>query len=304
MSSVSKVCMSPGGPEFSPFVQGYWRLAEWGMSSAELLSFISQHVAHGITTVDHAPVYGDPSCESLFGAALKLDPSLRNRLEIVSKCGIENPPEGGGAGAVAYYDSSKGAIIASVEGSLSRLGGDHLDVLLVHRCDFLMQADEVAEAFVALKASGKVRHFGVSNFSPSQFSLLQSRLDAPLVTNQVEINPVNFGVVSDGTLDQLQEGRVRPMAWSCLAGGEIFQGQSAQMIRLRATLEVLREELGAESIDQVIFAWIMQMPSHPVPILGSGNIARVTAALGALDLNLSREQWYRLWVASKGHGVP
>ncbi|GAL18111.1 oxidoreductase aldo/keto reductase family [Vibrio maritimus] len=187
---------------------------------------------------------------------------------------------------------------------MQRLGVNELDVLLIHRPDVLMNADEVADAFNELYKIGKVKHFGVSNFTPRQFELLQSRLSKPLVTNQVEINPLNFEVAHDGTLDQLQQLRVLPMAWSTLAGGEIFNGQSEQAKRVRSELEAIRAEVGATSIDQVIYAWVKQLPSNPLPIIGSGKIDRVKAAIEALDIELTREQWYRVWVASKGHGVP
>lgn len=177
-------------------------------------------------------------------------------------------------------------------------------MLLIHRPDALMDADEVDHAFSSLKDQGKVLHFGVSNFTPSQFSLLQSRLDFQLVTNQVEINPINFGVVDDGTLDLLQQLRIRPMAWSCLAGGELFNGQTEQAVRLRAELLAIAQEVGAESVDQVIYAWVRQLPSKPLAIIGSGKIERVRSALASQKIQLTREQWYRIWVASKGHGVP
>lgn len=287
-------------PVFSPLIQGYWRMAEWNMTTQQQHAFVKQHIELGITTVDHAPVYGPESaCERMFGDVLSLDPSLRDQIEIVSKCGIYR----GEGKQVNHYDSSKAAIIASAEASLSRLKTEQLDVLLLHRPDLLMDADEAAEAFAQLKAAGKVKHFGVSNFTPSQFELLQSRLDTPLITNQVEINPVNLQVTEDGTLDQLQRHRVQPMAWSCLAGGGIFTDNSEQMVRLRDTLTDIAEEIGAASIDQVLFAWVMKMPSKPVPIIGSGNIERVKTAVGALELTLTQEQWYRVWVASKGHGV-
>ncbi|KJY85031.1 oxidoreductase [Vibrio galatheae] len=292
--------MTKTHPVFSPMIQGYWRMAEWGMNTQQQLSFLKQHLELGITTVDHAPVYGpDSACERMFGEVLALDSSLRDQIEIVSKCGIyrgEHPQ-------VNHYNSSKAAIIDSVEQSLSRLKTDHLDVLLLHRPDLLMDADEAAEAFAQLKASGKVKHFGVSNFTPSQFDLLQSRVEQPLITNQVEINPVNLQVTEDGTLDQLHQQRVQPMAWSCLAGGRIFSDDSEQMCRLRHTLAEVANEVGANSIDQVIFAWVMKIPAKPVPIIGSGNIERVKTAVGALDITLTQEQWYRVWVASKGHGV-
>lgn len=292
--------MNKTHPVFSPMIQGYWRMAEWGMNTQQQLSFVKQHLELGITTVDHAPVYGpDSVCERMFGQVLALDSSLRDQIEIVSKCGIyrgEDPQ-------VNHYNSGKAAIVESVDQSLTRLNTDHLDVLLLHRPDLLMDADEAAEAFAQLKAAGKVKHFGVSNFTPAQFALLQSRVEQPLITNQVEINPVNLQMTEDGTLDQLQQHRVQPMAWSCLAGGRIFSEESEQMDRIRHTLTEVAQEIGASSIDQVILAWVLRLPSNPIPILGSGNIERVHAAVGALELSLTNEQWYRIWVASKGHGV-
>jgi len=273
------------------------------MSSQEHLSFLKSHIELGITTVDHAHVYGaSPSCEELFGAALKLDPGVREHIEIVSKCGIELVNDNDKY--VNHYDSTPSVIEASVETSLSRLGIESLDVLLIHRPDWLMDVDAIAESFIELKASGKVQHFGVSNFTVSQFALLQSRLDFSLVANQVEINPINMGAISDGTLDQLHQNRVRPMAWSCLAGGRVFTETSEQMSRLNSTLSDIAEEIDAVSIDQVLYAWCLALPSKPVAIVGSGNIERVKAAVDALKFKLSREQWYRIWVASNSYGVP
>ncbi len=229
---------------------------------------------------------------------------MRDEIEIVTKCDIKlcgnkNPDQ-----KINHYDTSAKHIYQSVDNSLERLGISEIDVLLIHRPDALMDADEVAGAFAELHKVGKVKHFGVSNFSPRQFELLQSRLGKPLVTNQVEINPLNFDVVHDGTLDQLQLLRTRPMAWSCLAGGELFNATTAQSKRVRAELEAIKEEVGAESIDQVIYAWVRSLPCKPLPIIGSGKIERVKTAVSALDIELTREQWFRVWVASKGHGVP
>ncbi|OOE41802.1 oxidoreductase [Salinivibrio kushneri] len=285
-------------------VQGYWRLDDWQMTPQQRLSFLKAHIDLGITTVDHADIYGDYRCETLFGQALNLDPSVRDDIQVVSKCDINLVSEAAPNRKINHYDTSYRHILASVDNSLSRLGVEKLDVLLLHRPDALMDADEVAEAFTTLRHHGKVAHFGVSNFTPSQFDLLQSRWDESLVTNQVEINPLRFDVVHDGTLDQLQRLRIKPMAWSCLAGGEMFNGESEQAVRVRDTLHAIGEELGGATIDQVIYAWVMRHPSQPLPIIGSGNIERVKAAKAAYDLNLTREQWYRIWVASKGHNVP
>ncbi|HIF5694559.1 TPA: aldo/keto reductase [Vibrio parahaemolyticus] len=301
---VAKVVTAPNGPEFSELVQGYWRAADWGMTAQERLSFLKQHIELGITTVDHADIYGNYECEALFGEALALDKSVRDQIQIVTKCDINLCGDKTPERKINHYDTSSAHIYQSVNNSLERLNVDEIDVLLIHRPDVLMDADEVAEAFTELHKVGKVKHFGVSNFTPRQFELLQSRLGKPLVTNQVEINPLNFEVAHDGTLDQMQMLRTRPMAWSCLGGGSIFSGESEQAIRVRHELEAIREEVGATSIDQVIYAWVRRLPSKPIPIIGSGKVERVQTAVNALNIELTREQWYRVWVASKGHGVP
>ncbi|HHC6559044.1 TPA: aldo/keto reductase family oxidoreductase [Vibrio parahaemolyticus] len=301
---VAKVVTAPNGPEFSELVQGYWRAADWGMTAQERLSFLKQHIELGITTVDHADIYGNYECEALFGEALALDKSVRDQIQIVTKCDINLCGDKTPERKINHYNTSSAHIYQSVNNSLEHLNVDEIDVLLIHRPDVLMDADEVAEAFTELHKVGKVKHFGVSNFTPRQFELLQSRLGKPLVTNQVEINPLNFEVAHDGTLDQMQMLRTRPMAWSCLGGGSIFSGESEQSIRVRNELEAIREEVGATSIDQVIYAWVRRLPSKPIPIIGSGKIERVHTAVNALNIELTREQWYRVWVASKGHGVP
>ncbi|MFZ3420605.1 aldo/keto reductase [Vibrio harveyi] len=301
---VAKVVTAPNAPEFSELVQGYWRAVDWGMTAQERLSFLKQHIELGITTVDHADIYGNYECEALFGEALALDKSVREQIQIVTKCDINLCGDKTPERKINHYDTSAAHIYQSVNNSLERLNVDEIDVLLIHRPDVLMDADEVAEAFSELHKVGKVKHFGVSNFTPRQFELLQSRLSKPLVTNQVEINPLNFEVAHDGTLDQMQTLRVRPMAWSCLGGGSIFTGDTEQAVRVRNELEMIREEVGANSIDEVIYAWVRRLPSKPMPIIGSGKIERVHSAVNALNIELTREQWYRVWVASKGHGVP
>ncbi|NGN97341.1 aldo/keto reductase family oxidoreductase [Grimontia sp. S25] len=303
MTAIKRAQIAPQGPELSELVQGYWRLGEWGMSPQERLTFMKKHLELGITTVDHADIYGGYQCETLFGEALKLEPSLRDSMEIVSKCDIKLVSQSAPERKINHYDTGEAHILQSVDNSLSRLGVDSLDVLLIHRPDCLMDADEVADAFEKLHTAGKVKHFGVSNFSPSQYNLLQSRLDKPLVTNQVEINPINFDVAHDGTLDLMQQLRIRPMAWSCLGGGAIFSSDSEQAVRLRTTLTEIAEELGV-TMEQVIYGFVIRHPSKPLPIVGSGKFERVESAVQAMSVELIREQWYRIWVASKGHGVP
>ncbi|WP_105664996.1 aldo/keto reductase [Cronobacter dublinensis] len=297
---VERILMAPQGPTFSRLVMGYWRLMEWNYAARDLVGFIEQHLELGITTVDHADIYGDYQCEAAFGEALRLAPHLREKMEIVTKCGIATTakPEN----AIGHYITDRAHIIHSAENSLRLLNTDVLDLLLIHRPDPLMDADEIAEAFLALHKSGKVRHFGVSNFTPAQFSLLQSRLPFTLATNQVEISPVHQPLLLDGTLDLLQQLRIRPMAWSCLGGGRLFSDE--RYAPLRAELQQVAEETGAETPEQVVYAWVMRLPSRPLPIIGSGKIERVKSAVGALSLGLSRQQWFRIRKAALGYDVP
>ncbi|RPH29970.1 aldo/keto reductase family oxidoreductase [Buttiauxella warmboldiae] len=297
---VQRITISPQGPEFSRLVMGYWRLMEWNMSAPQLASFIEEHVEMGITTADHADIYGGYQCEAAFGDAMRLVPHLRQKMEIVTKCGIAttaNPEH-----ALGHYITDKSHIIGQAEASLQKLATDYLDLLLIHRPDPLMDADEVAEAFISLHQSGKVRHFGVSNFTPAQFALLQSRLPFTLATNQVEISPLHQPAILDGTLDQCQQLRIHPMAWSCLGGGSLFNDEAFQP--LRDELHKVAAEMGAETIEQVVYAWVMRLPSKPLPIIGSGKIERVRSAIHALSLDMSRQQWFRIRKAALGFDVP
>ncbi|MCE9934525.1 aldo/keto reductase [Aeromonas salmonicida] len=298
--SVSRLALHAQGPTFSRLIMGYWRLMEWQLSPAALLDLMRYHLDLGVTTIDHADIYGGYQCEEAFGNALRLEPSLRDRMEIVSKCGIAltAKPEH----ALNHYNTGKAHIIASAEDSLRKLATDHLDLLLIHRPDPLMDADEVADAFISLKQAGKVKHLGVSNFSARQFELLQSRLPFPLVTNQLEISPLNQSTTLDGTLDLCQQLRIKPMAWSCLGGGRLFEGQ--EYAPLRAELEQIRHEVGAQNIEQLVYAWVMMLPSQPLPLIGSGKRERIAAAVAAESIALTRQQWFRIRKAALGYDVP
>jgi predicted oxidoreductase len=167
-----------------------------------------------------------------------------------------------------------------------------------------MNPEEVAEAFTQLKKEGKVRHFGVSNFKRSQFNMLQSYLDFPLVTNQIEVSAYCLENIEDGTVDLCLEKRIPPMVWSPLAGGKIFTADDEKAVRLRDTLERIKNELGAETIDEVLYAWLLVHPARMMPIVGSGKKERMIRAVRALGLPLRREQWFEILQSSMGHEVP
>lgn len=301
---VSQMNLAPGGPRVSRLALGLWRLAEWDFSDSQTLDLIESSLDLGITTFDHADIYGDYACERLFGRALALKPSLRERIQLVTKCGIKlvsgQRPEHG----FKHYDTSRAHIVASAENSLKMLRTDRIDLLLIHRPDPLMDADEIAAAFGQLRESGKVLHFGVSNFTPWQLDLLTSRLDFPLVTNQVELSVLFMDLLHDGTVDQCQRLRISPMAWSPLARGELFYHESERAERVRVALRDIAAEWDGAGVDQVALAWILRHPARVVPVLGSGKLDRITSAVGAERISLTREQWFRIWAASAGTDVP
>ena len=298
---IDKQSIATNGPELSPLIAGYWRLQNWRFSDEELIGFIEQHLALGISTVDHAWIY---QSEALFGRALKQVPALRPQLQIISKCGIKPPGDSSlHARRTPHYDSRGKTIIDSCEQSLSELNTDHLDILLLHRPDYLMPAYEVAAAFDQLKRDGKVKHFGVSNFSRDQFEWLQSIVDVPLITNQIEYSPWQLNALDSGVFEQCQRHNIGIMAWSCLGGGELLSGASDKSQRLLTALAEVAEAIDADSIDQVVYAWVLHHPCHIYPLLGSSKIARYASATKALQLHLNHEQWYSIWQASVGHGV-
>ena len=209
----------------------------WGWSAPQRLEWLSACTDCGVSSFDHADIYGGYSVEALFGEALALNPGLRKHLQLVSKCGIQLISAARPEHRVKAYDTSALHIERSVEQSLRALRTDYLDTLLLHRYDPLLDADAVAEVFQRLQRAGKVLAFGVSNFTPLQFSLLHSRV--PLVTNQVECSPLHLAPLHDGTFDQAQQLRIAPMIWSPLAGGKIFNSDDAAALRVQATLTAI-----------------------------------------------------------------
>ncbi|MCR8849548.1 aldo/keto reductase family oxidoreductase [Rossellomorea sp. SC111] len=289
---------------FSRIIHGLWRLSDWKQSKEETLSLIQHNLDKGITTFDHADIYGSYTCETLFGEALALQPSLREKMEIVTKCGIVLPSDNRPEHKTHHYNTSKKHILTSVENSLQQLKTDYIDLLLIHRPDPYMNGEEVAEAFTQLKEEGKVRHFGVSNFKDHQWKMLQSYLPFPLITNQIELSAYHLENFEDGTLNLCQEKRVAPMAWSPLAGGAVFKGEDRKAVRLQHTLKKVQEETGATGIDQVLYAWLLNHPANIMPIVGSGKKERIQHAIDSLSISLSHDQWFEILQTSMGHDIP
>ena len=276
-------------------------------------------LAHGITLFDHADIYARGKSEQVFGDVLRASPGLRAKMVLQSKCGIrfaDDPP-----GAPQRYDFSHAHIVASVEGSLARLGVDHLDILLLHRPDPLVEPDEVARAFDALHASGKVRHFGVSNHTPGQIDLLRRHVRQPLVANQVEISLLHLplideGVVANttghayasaaGTLDYCRLHDIRVQAWSPLASGKLASTSEFSDPAVRDTATLLRQLADAKGVtpEAIQLAWLLRHPAGIQPIVGTTDPVRLVACAAADEVPLSREEWYALFTAARGGRVP
>ena len=297
-----KKAIHPDGPKLSTLSAGMWRLHEWNISTSELIRFIEECIEAGVTTFDHADIYGDYGNEALFGKAIRDQPGLLEKIEIVTKCGICLPAPGKPDYTLQHYNTSEEHIRSSVEQSLKNLNAERIDLLLIHRPDPLMDASEMANTFMKLIYEEKIRHVGVSNFTPSQFTLLQSAMDEPLVTNQVECSVLHTNPLFDGTFDQAQKYNTSPMIWSPLAGGALFNGHGDAAQRVRRMLLELAEKYNAP-IDQLALAWLMALPCNPFPVLGTGKIERVRSAADALSIELEKQDWFRILEASRGHPV-
>ena len=288
----------------SRIVAGCWRMAQWGMSAQQRLAWIQTCLDLGITSFDHADIYGDFAVQGLFGEALALEPQLRARMQLVSKAGICPVSDSAPSRRTKHYDSSAQHLIASCEQSLRDLRTDHLDLLLIHRPDPLSDWHDIAQAFERLRSQGKVRAFGVSNFSAAQYEALNTLV--PLATNQIEFSVLQTRALHDDTLLQAQRLACPPMAWSPLGGGRLFapaETQDEPARRVRNCLEAMAQEWQTTPAT-IANAWIMRHPSRPMVITGTQRVEALREALAATSLQLDREQWTRVWESSMGHRVP
>jgi len=290
----------------SRLAYGLWRLAEdpQGAAPAIVEAKIQACLAAGITTFDHADIYGGYTCEGLFGRVLKSKPALRDQIQIVTKCGINAPGEHRAFARVKHYDATAVAIEQCVDRSLRELGTDRIDLLLVHRPDWLTRAEDTAAGLNRLLRSGKILHAGVSNFSTDQFELLNASMEKPLVTNQVEVSLLQMKAIYDGTLNQCERLRIRPMVWSPTGGGRLFHPQDTVAVRLRAQMTALSAKYNGAELDQLALAWLLALPSQPVIVIGTNRVERIASAADAVKIELDRQDWYALWTAAAGQPVP
>lgn len=294
----------------SRIVHGSWKLLDSSLKTpSSLLRFIETLVTMGVTSFDHADIYGAYSCEKMFGNALALKKSLRSQIDIITKCGIALPAQAFPKRTFKYYSYEDSYVKQAVEQSLQNFQTDYIDVLLLHRPSPFMDYASIAQTFNALKQEGKVLHFGVSNFSPRQFECLQSFCDMPLVTNQVEISAYHLDFFTNGNMEYLQKEKIHPMAWSPLASGKIAtsnhspEDEKAQRI-IKALEEVTIHLSTPIGIDAVALAWLCSHPVGIIPVVGSCVVKRIENAVAALDVKLDEAQWLSIYTASTDRKLP
>lgn len=284
----------------SPIIAGAMNWGVWdkNLSTKEIINMIHLCLENKITTFDHADIYGSYTTESDFGKALSESKIDRNKMQLISKCGIQMVTENR-SNKIKHYDYSKEYILWSVENSLKNLQTDYLDVLLLHRPSPLMQADEIAEAVLKLKSEGKIVDFGLSNFTASQTELISQKTEVSY--NQISFSATNYEPMLDGSLDYMQVHNIRPMSWNPL--GSVFREDNQQTRRLKKLLATLvsKYELGS---DTLLLSWILQHPAKIIPIAGTVNVARIQSLMKATELKLDKEDWFAIWTESMGNDVP
>lgn len=291
---MEKAKIHPQGPAFSRIIAGAWR---WHTVSDQTVdALIRTSLEKGITTFDNADIYGDHSNEEIFGRVLKKDSALRKQIEIVTKCGIKFPSVHRPLSRIKHYDTSKEHILWSVDNSLKHHGTDYLDLLLIHRPDPLLNPHEVAEAFDELRSSGKVLHFGVSNFTPLQFEMLQSYLPMPIVTNQVEASVTCSQTLFDGTMDVLMKHRTCPMAWSPLGGGNLMDP------KLKSIFQKAPEYGVSDS--QLAVAWLLKHPAKIFPVIGTTRPERIQESAASITIELDLQDWFEMLKIAMGREMP
>lgn len=276
----------------SRLIYGMWRLSDdTDTSPSHVQAKIEACLAQGITTMDQADIYGGYEAEEVLGHALRAAPKLRDQIEIVTKCDILVGAGRYASTRVKHYDTSAAHIAASVDHSLQLMATDYIDLLLIHRPDPLMDHRETGAALDAAVASGKVGSVGVSNFKPHDWNLLQSAMQTPLVTNQIEISVLETGAFTNGDLAFLQERDVPAMAWSPLAGGALFSGDNPRLLALLT-------ELGQGDAAAAAVAWLLAHPARIMPVLGTNNLNRIKNLGAALKVCIDRETWFDIYTCA------
>lgn len=284
----------------SNIIAGTMTWGIWGknLEKNQMINLMHCCLENGITTFDHADIYGGYTTEADFGTAFSESGIDREKIQFISKCGIKYVSENRNY-SIKHYDYSKEYIVWSVENSLKNLQTDYLDVLLLHRPSPMMVADEIAEAIEKLKREGKIKSFGVSNFTSSQTDLIRQKTAVDF--NQIQFSATHFESITDGNLDYMQLHKIKPMSWNPL--GSIFRAETEQTQRLTTFLKSLETKYNV-AIEVLLLAWIMQHPSGVSPVIGTTNPERIKNSVKAVSIKLELEDWFGIWTESMGHKVP
>jgi predicted oxidoreductase len=286
--------------KLSPIIAGVMNWGVWdkNLNTKEMSHLINLFFENGITSFDHADIYGGYTTEAAFGKALTESKIDRKKIQLITKCGIQYVSENRPQNTIKHYDYSKDYIIWSAENSLKNLQTDYLDVFLLHRPSPLIQADEVAEAVEKLKSDGKILSFGVSNFTPSQTELLRQKTEISF--NQIQFSATNHKAMLDGSLDYMQLHKITPMAWNPL--GVVFRENTEQTQRLKLLFSKLVDKYHVGS-DLILLAWILQHPANILPVAGTINVSRIQQLMKAKSLVLDSQDWFAIWTESMGKKV-
>lgn len=285
---------------FSKIIAGTMTWGVWGknLDKKQMVELMNSCLVSGITTFDHADIYGGYTTEAAFGNAFGESQIKREEIQLISKCGIQLPTEKRSA-KIHHYDYSKSHIIWSAEQSLKNLKTDYLDLLLLHRPSPLMRVDEIAEAIEKLKTEGKILDFGVSNFTPGQTDLIQTK--TKINYNQIEFSITHFEAMLDGSLDHMQLHGIKPMCWSPL--GSVFKKSDEKSIRIKRLAVQLSLKYNVE-IDVLFLAWILKHPSGILPVFGTADTIRIANLMKAATIEMELEDWFSFWTASAGNPIP
>ncbi|MCB0660004.1 MAG: aldo/keto reductase [Saprospiraceae bacterium] len=278
--------------DLSRVIAGVIRWGSWGeqLSSTKMADMISQCVENGVTTFDHADVYGNYTTEREFGDALIFSGVAREDIQIMSKCGIIKPCSEKPGFIIPHYNTSKRHILESVDQSLDNLNTDYLDVLFIHRPSPLMDFAEMAEAFHQLKESGKVREFGVCDFSTHQIRAIHRYF--PISYFQCEASLTHNTPIFDGSIDVCQELGIKPMSWSPV-GGERINKKTRSSKKLKQRLEAVAEKY-SWTLTEMNLLWLLHHPANIMPIIGAGRANKVKEAVNLSDQIITREQWFEI----------
>ena len=291
-----------GGLSVSQLVQGCMAIFTENVTGDKLRYHVEQCIDLGITTFDHADMYGMYEADKAFGEAVIKGTNLRSKMQIITKCGIIK--EGYRGADIKYVDLTKENILSSVEQSLRHLHTDYVDLLLLHRPDFLLRPEEVTETVTKLVKEGKVLHIGVSNFLPHNLRMLKKFLDLPVATNQIHISALYTEALFNGSVDIAWEFGFPLMAYKPMGEGRIFTDNSERMENMRKLLGELCEKYNADTIDKMMYAWLYNHPVGICPIAGGLNIDFLKSAASAIEIKLEREDWYKILLMSRGHILP